>query len=202
VSNPSAGIQGRRRLPEAAERVVKLCQTWGKPEKGRQVAREAQGGSPACAKAAVTTSPEGGDGREIWGIPSSAPCMGCKPRRRVAPKRAASVASARHTKGKTKRRAHEPAMSRTSSSMAFRCFEIRDEFLGLTSRSLCRLQGGDAPKPAKQGFVIRLSARPSWQCVPSDRDSSICSPKTAWISVRAASLLEHSINPARTTLRA
>jgi hypothetical protein len=33
LPDPPVGVEGKRRLPEAAERVVKLYQTWGKSEK-------------------------------------------------------------------------------------------------------------------------------------------------------------------------
>jgi hypothetical protein len=51
--------QGKRRLPEAAERLVKLYQTWGKPEKAAEMAQEDQGAGGGCSKAAVTARPMG-----------------------------------------------------------------------------------------------------------------------------------------------
>jgi hypothetical protein len=42
--------QGKRRLPEAAERVVKLDQTWGKPEKAAEWREKIKAQPPSTRK--------------------------------------------------------------------------------------------------------------------------------------------------------
>jgi hypothetical protein len=49
LPGPPVGVQGRRRLPEAAERLVKLYTAWGKPEKAAEW-REKIEAQPAVPK--------------------------------------------------------------------------------------------------------------------------------------------------------
>jgi hypothetical protein len=50
MPGPSVGVQGKRRLPEAAERVVKLYQSWRKPERAAEWREEIKAKAPAGPK--------------------------------------------------------------------------------------------------------------------------------------------------------
>jgi hypothetical protein len=50
VPDPPIALQGRRRLPEAAGRVVKLSQSWGKPEKTAEWREKIDAQQPAVPK--------------------------------------------------------------------------------------------------------------------------------------------------------
>jgi hypothetical protein len=51
VPDPPVGVSGRRRLPEAAERVVKLYTGLGKPEKAAEWQKKIKAQPPAVPKA-------------------------------------------------------------------------------------------------------------------------------------------------------
>jgi hypothetical protein len=50
MPDPPAGVQGRHRLAETAERVVKLYTTWGKSEKAAEWREKLNAQPPAVPK--------------------------------------------------------------------------------------------------------------------------------------------------------